>query len=116
MVQRIRTTLDPSSRDLSAATGLATSDPSNYWKLHASYDIARGHTLDMMLRHYGKVNRPAVPAYESLDINYSWRISPGVELSVSGRKLFDASHTEFGTGPTAPVFERHVGINLVWRL
>ena len=116
VVQRIRTTPEPSSRDQTATTGLATSDPSNYWRLHASYDIARGHTLDMMLRHYGKLNRPAVPGYEALDINYSWLVRPGVEFSVSGRNLLDSSHSEFRAGPTAAVFERHIGVNLVWRL
>jgi iron complex outermembrane receptor protein len=116
VVQRIRTTLDADSRDSSAATGLATSDPSNYWKLQASYDIARGHSVDLLLRHYGKLDRPAVPAYESLDITYSWRVAPGLDLSVRGRNLLDAAHPEFGSSTGRSLYERSVGVNLVWRL
>jgi iron complex outermembrane receptor protein len=115
VAQRVRTMTEPGSRDTSAATGLATSDPSNYWKLQASYDIARGHSLDMFLRHYGKLSRPSVPAYESLDINYTWRVTPGFDVSVRGRNLLDAAHPEFGGGLNRSVYERNVGVNLVWR-
>jgi iron complex outermembrane receptor protein len=115
VAQHIRSTLDAGSRDASAGTGLATSDPSNYWKLQASYDIARGHSVDLLLRHYGKLNRPAVPAYESLDISYNWRVAPGLDLSVRGRNLLDASHPEFGSSPGRSLYERSVGVNLVWR-
>lgn len=116
VAQHIRTTPDANSRDRSAATGLATSDPSNYWKLQASYDIARGHTLDASLRHYGKLSRPAVPSYESLDVNYSWRVTPGLDVSVTGRNLLDAAHAEFGASPFRSLYERNVGVSLVWRL
>lgn len=116
VVQHIRTTLDPASRDLSAATGLATSDPSNYWKLQASYDIARSHSVDVLLRHYGKLNRPAVPAYESLGINYIWRMAPGLDLSVGGHNLLDSAHAEYGASPLRSLYERNISLNLVWRL
>ncbi|MGJ9418634.1 TonB-dependent receptor plug domain-containing protein [Massilia sp. CMS3.1] len=116
VAQRIRTTPEPESRDASAATGLATSDPSNYWSLRASYDIARGQTLDVLLRHQGKLSRPAVPSYEALDINYTWRVTPDVDLSVRGSNLLDAAHPEYGGGPNRSVYERNIGVNLVWRL
>lgn len=116
VAQHIRTMPEPQSRDASAATGLATSDPSNYWNLRASWDIARGQTLDVLLRHHGKLNRPSVPAYEALDVNYTWRVTPGVDLSVRGRNLLDAEHPEFGGGVNRSVYERAVGVNLVWRL
>ncbi|WP_227496527.1 TonB-dependent receptor plug domain-containing protein [Massilia litorea] len=116
VAQHVRTTTEPESRDASAATGLATSDPSNYWNLRASWDVARGQTLDVLLRHHGKLSRPEVPAYEALDINYTWRVSPGLDLSVNGRNLLDSAHPEFGGGANRSVYERAVGVNLVWRL
>jgi len=116
VAQRIRTMSEPSSRDTSAATGLATSDPSNYWTLRASYDIARGQALDVLLRHQGKLSRPEVPAYDALDVSYTWRMTPDVDLSVSARNLLDAAHPEFGGGPGRSVYERALGVNLVWRL
>lgn len=116
VAQHIRSTPVPASRDTSAATGLATSDPSNYWNLRASYDIARGQSLDLLLRHQGRLSRPSVPSYEALDINYSWRVTPAVDLSIRGRNLLDAAHPEFGGAPSRSVYERNIGVNLVWRL
>jgi iron complex outermembrane receptor protein len=116
VAQHIRTKTEPQSRDASAATGLATSDPSNYWTLRASWDLARGQTLDVLLRHQGKLSRPEVPGYEALDVNYTWRVTPGLDLAVSARNLLDAKHPEFGGAPNRSVYERNVGLNLVWRL
>ncbi|SFB82667.1 TonB-dependent receptor plug domain-containing protein [Massilia yuzhufengensis] len=116
VVQNVRTEAEAGSKDASAATGLATSDPSNYWKLQASYDIAPGHSFDALLRHYGSLSRPEVPAYESLDLNYTWRINRQVDLSVSGQNLLDAAHPEFGGGVNRAVYERSLGLKLVWRL
>lgn len=115
VVQNVRTAPDAGSRDTSAATGLATSDPSNYWKLHASYDIAPGHSIDALLRHYGKLSRPEVPSYESLDLNYIWRLNKQLDLSVSGQNLLDTAHPQFGGGPNRSVYERSLGLKLVWR-
>ncbi|NNG23315.1 TonB-dependent receptor plug domain-containing protein [Telluria aromaticivorans] len=116
VVQNVRTATDPGSRDSSAATGLATSDPSNYWTLRASYDIVPGHAFDALLRHHGKLSRPEVPSYESLDLNYTWRVNKGLDLSISGRNLLDAAHPEYGGGVNRSVYERSLGAKLVWRL
>jgi iron complex outermembrane receptor protein len=116
VAQQMRTAAEPQSRDFSAATGLATSDPSNYWKLRASWDVVRGQTLDLLLRHYGKLDSPEVPAYTAFDANYTWRVSPGLDVSVSGRNLLDVDHPEFGGRLNRSVYERALGVNLVWRL
>jgi iron complex outermembrane receptor protein len=116
VAQHVSTRLEPGSKDASAATGLATSDPSAYWSLRASYDIAAGHSVDLMLRHYGQLDRPAVPAYSALDLNYIWQLRPNLELSLAGRNLFDASHAEFGAAPNRSAYERSVGAKLVWRM
>jgi iron complex outermembrane receptor protein len=46
----VETAANAGSRDLSGATGLATSDPSHYWMLRSSYDFAAGQELDVTLR------------------------------------------------------------------
>ena len=76
----------------------------------------RGQTLDVLLRHQGGLSRPEVPGYEALDANYTWRVTPGLDLSVNARNLLDAKHSEFGGAPNRSVYERNVGLNLVWRL
>ena len=115
VVQRVETTLAPGSKDASAGTGIATSDPSNYWKIRSSFDIAPGHILELHLRHSGQLERPAVPAYNAVDMNYTWQASPQWHLSITGRNLTDSSHVEFGGAAGRTTFDRQVGVNLVWR-
>jgi iron complex outermembrane receptor protein len=116
VVQHIRTSVEPGSKDASAGTGLATSDPGSYASLRASYDIAPNHSVDLMLRHVGKLDRPAVPAYSALDLNYIWQVRPNLDLSLAGYNLLDARHAEFGAAPNRSAYERRVGVKLVWRL
>jgi iron complex outermembrane receptor protein len=115
VAQHVSTTLAPSSRDGSGSTGLATSDPSNYWKLRSSYDIGRGHSLDLHLRHSGKLPRPAVPAYTALDVSYIWNVRPQLDIVLTGQNLLDPKHPEFGGAPKRTSVERNLGIKLVWR-
>ncbi|MES2322282.1 MAG: TonB-dependent receptor [Pseudomonadota bacterium] len=114
--QRIDTELAPDSRDASGAFGLATTDPDLHWKLRSSYDVASGHSIDLMLRYYGKLERPAVPAYRALDLNYIWQINRHLELSVTGTNLLDAAHVEYGPAPNRAAYRRNVGVKLVWRM
>jgi iron complex outermembrane receptor protein len=116
VVQRVDTALDPGSKDLSGTTGLATSDPSHYWMLRSSLDLADNQDLDLTLRYVGALARPAVPAYTAVDLRYGWRIRRGLELSLIGRNLFDPKHAEFGAAPGRNNYERTVLLKLVWKL
>ena len=115
VLQRVETTLDPDSKDASAGVGIATSDPSNYWNIRSSWDIARNHSIDLRLRHSGALERPAVPAYNALDMTYIWQATPQWSVSVVGRNLLDASHVEFGGPAGRTAFERQVGVSIAWR-
>jgi iron complex outermembrane receptor protein len=114
VVQRVDTATEPSSRDLSAGTGLATSDPSNHWMLRSSHDLAAGQELDLTLRHVGALARPAVPAYTAVDLRYGWRMNKALELALIGQNLFDPRHAEYGAAPGRHSFERAVLLKLVW--
>jgi len=116
VVQDVDTTARPESRDQTATTGLATSDPHHYWMLRSSHDLAAGHELDFTLRRVGALPRPAVPSYTALDLRYGWRIRPGLELSLIGQNLFDPRHAEFGAAPGRSEYERAVLLKLVWNL
>jgi iron complex outermembrane receptor protein len=115
VVQRIDTTLKPGSRDATGATGLATSDPGNFWMLRSSYDIGQSKELDVTIRHNGSLPRPAVPAYTTMDLRYGWNIRRDLELSIVGQNLLDRSHPEFGGAPGRSEFERSVFVKLLWR-
>ena len=116
VVQRVDTALAAGSRDASGATGLATSDPSHYWMLRSSYDVAAGQEFDLTLRHVGALEKPAVPSYTAVDLRYGWRIRDGLELSLIGRNLFDPHHAEFGAPGARSDYERAVLLKLVWNL
>jgi iron complex outermembrane receptor protein len=114
VVQRIDTATEAVSRDLSATTGLATSDPSHHWMLRSSWDVAAGQELDLTLRHVGALARPAVPAYTAVDLRYGWRMSKELELALIGQNLFDPRHAEYGAAPGRHSYERGVLLKLVW--
>ena len=114
VVQRIDTAAEPDSHDLSAGTGLATSDPSHHWMLRSSHDIADGQEFDLTLRRVGALARPAVPAYTAVDLRYGWQLRKGMEVSLIGRNLFDPRHAEAGAAPGRHAYDRAVLLNLVW--
>jgi iron complex outermembrane receptor protein len=116
VVQRVDTAREPLSRDITGATGLATSDPSHSWMLRSSYDLAAGQELDLLLRRVGALARPAVPAYTAVDLRYGWRIRKGLDLSLIGQNLFDPRHAEYGAAPGRSSYERAVLLRLVWTL
>jgi iron complex outermembrane recepter protein len=114
VVQRVGTTLQPGSRDLTGTTGLFTSDPTHYWQVRSTYDVGAGQEFDVTLRHVGALPRPAVPAYTAVDARWGWRVRPGVELSVIGQNLFDPRHAEFGAPATRSEYERALAVRVVW--
>ncbi|RZA36157.1 MAG: TonB-dependent receptor [Lysobacteraceae bacterium] len=116
VVQHIDTAVRPPSRDLTGTTGLATSDPSHYWMLRSSHDLAAGHELDFTLRRVGALANPAVPSYTAVDLRYGWNIRKGLTLSLIGQNLFDPQHPEFGAAPGRSEYERAVLLRLVWKL
>jgi iron complex outermembrane receptor protein len=114
VVQRVDTAASPASRDQSAATGLATSDPSHYWMLRSSFDINDAQDLDLTLRYVGALERPAVPSYTALDLRYGWRLRKGLELSLIGQNLFEARHAENGAPGVRATYPRALLLKLVW--
>jgi iron complex outermembrane receptor protein len=115
VAQRINTILKPGSMDTTVATGLATSDPPNYWMLRSSHDIAHGQEVDVTIRHSGSLSTPAVPSYTSMDVRYGWKLRRDLELSVVGQNLLDRSHAEYGAAPGRSEYDRSVFVKLLWR-
>jgi iron complex outermembrane receptor protein len=115
VLQRIHTSLSPGSQDASGATGLATNDPTHYWSLRSSHDLADDLQADLLLRHVGSLPTPAVPAYSELDARIAWQPRRNVELSLTGQNLLHRAHAEFGAAATRQQFERTVLAKLALR-
>ena len=91
-------------------------DPRHYWMLRSSIDLSEHTSLDLTLRHVGQLRRPAVPAYEALDLHLAWRVRAGFELSLAGRNLLDARHPEFAGEADRSEFERSLFLKMLWQL
>jgi iron complex outermembrane receptor protein len=115
VAQKVRTELQPESRDTSALIGLATSDPGHYWLLRSSYDISARQHLDLTLRYVGALRNPDVPSYTTMDLRYGWKIRPDLEFSVTGQNLVGGTHAEFGDAATRSMFDRAVFFKVVLR-
>jgi iron complex outermembrane receptor protein len=115
VLQNIRTGMLPGSLDTSAGSGLGTNDPSRYWSLRSSHDLADDLQADFMLRHVGSLPHPEVPAYTELDARMAWQPRRNLELSLAGQNLLHNAHPEFGAPGVRQVFERAVALNMALR-
>jgi iron complex outermembrane receptor protein len=117
-VQRLKIWRNASSRpgSLPALPAISSgTDPSNFWTLRSSYDIAQGHALDLTIRHTGKIRPALLRSYTTMDVRYGWKIRRDLELSVAGLNLADRWHREFGMISPPPEIERSLFVKLTWQ-
>ncbi|CAN7225907.1 TonB-dependent receptor [Pseudoduganella sp. LjRoot289] len=113
VAQDISFGLKPGSR--AVASALASNDPRLRWMLRSSYDLSDAHQLDLTLRYVGKLVNPAVPHYHEMDLQWLWKVSPGVDVALIGQNLLHSAHPEFGAAPNRAVYERNALLKLTWR-
>jgi iron complex outermembrane receptor protein len=94
--------------------GQAGNDPRGHALLSSALDLGHGQSLDLTLRHVGKLPEPALPAYTELSARYAWRVSDAWELSVRGVNLLHESHQEY-PAPSGSRIERGVFAEARWR-
>jgi iron complex outermembrane receptor protein len=116
VAQDIRLQLKPGSADATGGSALASNDPSHYWMLRSSFDVAPGKELDLTLRRMGALSTPVVPAYYEMDLRFGWQVRPDLELSIVGQNLLHSSHAEFGSNPARSVFDRSVFLKMLWKI
>jgi len=106
----------PGSRDPTGPIALGN-DPDHQWLLRSSFNLSKGHELDVIVRRVGalpaQAPQPPVPAYTAVDLHWGWRISQRAEVALTLQNLFDREHAEFTTGS---VYGRSAFLKLVWRL
>ncbi len=99
------------------ATGPITlgNDPSHYWSVRSSMDIADGKELDVAVRRVGALPSPAVPAYYSVDLRLGIRLAKSLQLALIAQNLFEPTHVEFGTAPNYSEIERGFFVKLTYK-
>ncbi len=79
-------------------------------------DLPRRTSLDLILRHVGALPQPFVPSYTELDVQFGWRPTESVEISLVGQNLLDRQHLEFGSASAATAeIERSFYGKVTWR-
>ena len=114
----------PGATDATGASN-ETADPQQQVMLRSSMDLPRGITFDAALRWVDTVwinNGPTggavvgtVPGYFGLDARLAWKVSPRLELSVTGQNLLHEYHPEYGfPSATREEIARSVFARLTW--
>lgn len=102
--------------DPAAVAGYAGSTPLHMFSVQSRIDLAHGFELDGTLRRAGSLPAQKVAAYTTAGLRLGWR-HHGFDVSVAGRDLLDAGHSEFGSGdgavPTLGI-RRSVFGKVVW--
>jgi iron complex outermembrane receptor protein len=114
VLQRVKSWIQPSSRDASAALGL-TADPRTRYTLRSSHDLSPTSQLEWRLRYVGSLARPAAPSYHELDLHYIWTPRPNIDIMLTGQNLLHRSHVEFGAAPGRSVHERALLLSAAYR-
>src|SRR5262249_14227788 len=84
----------PGSTDV-GGTSFVADDPNHQAQIRSSIDFTDDVSWDAALRYVGKLHNPAVQEYAELNTRLAWRVTPKLELSLSGFNLLHARHTEF---------------------
>jgi iron complex outermembrane recepter protein len=114
----------PGEVDATGATN-ETADPQQQVALRSSMDLSRGMTVDAALRwvdalhiNNGPTSGPVVgivPSYFELDSGIAWHATRSLELSLMGRNLLHAYHTEYGfPSPAREQIGRSVFGRITW--
>ncbi|KQW45627.1 hypothetical protein ASD88_12095 [Pelomonas sp. Root662] len=103
----------PGSTDPVGPSALGN-DPPQQWQLRAALQPADRHELDLTLRRVAALPQPAVPGYTVLDVNYGWRATPQLALTLGGRNLLHGRHAEANAAPGRSVFGPEAYAQLRW--
>ena len=104
----------PGSRDVGGGVTEAN-DPNHLFLLRTAVDLSRTVDFDAMFRASGALPLPALPGYSELNLRLGWRVTPHVELSVSGQDLLHSQHPELPPSASSTEIERAVRFGVALR-
>jgi iron complex outermembrane receptor protein len=114
VTQRVRLAADEGVTDF-GGLALLGNDPPYWFQFGASFDAGTRVELDGQLRKSAPLPQPAVPAYVELNLRAAYWVTRALELSVTGRNLFERSHPEWGVDPVRAEVGRSVFVQMRWR-
>jgi iron complex outermembrane receptor protein len=84
----------PGSAQIGGTTFIAN-DPNHQASLRSSMNIGPVVTWDALLRYVGRLHSPPLADYAELDMRLGWKVTPQLDVSLSGFNLLHAHHQEF---------------------
>ncbi|HEV8639670.1 MAG TPA: TonB-dependent receptor [Methylomirabilota bacterium] len=78
-------------------------DPQHYGYLRSSMELGPNVEFDLIPRYVGPIPELKVDGYLELDARIAWRPTKALELSLVGRNLVHARHSEFNNAIAGPV-------------
>lgn len=112
VLQDIKTALRPDSADVTSQAGLGTNDPTHYWSLRSTHDLAPNLHASLHLRYVSRLPAPAVKSYTSLDARLAWQPRPDIDIAVVGRNLLNKRHLEFSPAGARQFVQRSVQLQV----
>jgi iron complex outermembrane recepter protein len=92
----------PGSSQLGGLAFIAN-DPNHQASLRSSMNIGPVVTWDAFLRYVGRLHTPPLADYAELDMRVAWKVTPQLELSLSGFNFLHAHHQEFVAGAATAI-------------
>ncbi len=104
------------SQDASTVNSTQGSSPHHQVLVQSSLDLHKKFALDQSLRYVSALPAQGVAAYSTADVGFTWRATPGLNLSIVGQNLFQPHHAEFGGDPGSLVgIKRSVYLKIMWQ-
>jgi iron complex outermembrane receptor protein len=100
------------------SSGYAGTTPARMVSVRVARDVTATLRWDAWLRHVGRVDAYAIPAYTSLDLRLAWQPDKDLELSLTGQNLLDGARAEYGSGyilSTPSAIQRGVYAKADWK-
>ena len=91
--------------------------PRNQWNLRSSMQWPHAVTFDTAIYYVDRLTGQGIPSYLRLDARLGWRVSDGLDMSLTGTNLLHELHAEFlPYGAIAPAeIRRTLYAKLTWR-
>jgi len=107
---------EAASQDASAANSTQGSSPHHQVMIRSSLNLPKKLDFDQTFRYVSALPTQLVEAYVTADVQFSWRATRSLELSVVGQNLFQPHHAEFGGDPGALVgIARSAYAKITWQ-
>jgi iron complex outermembrane receptor protein len=104
------------SNDVSSVSGDEGSTPRNQLVIQSFVNLPKQLEFGQTFRYVESLPAQKVAGYETADARLGWRLTPQLQLSVTGQNLLQPHYAQFGGDPGGPVqIRRGVYGKLLWR-